>query len=74
MGEYGKTGKPGEVRGSCQRRGLRTESEIPVGIERVLLRAAEDEAFRERLLEDPAAALKGERLAGSETAMLLAMD
>jgi hypothetical protein len=74
MGEYGKTGKPGEVRGSCQRRGLRAKSEIPVNIERVLLRASEDEAFRERLLEDPAAALEGESLTGSERAMLLAMN
>jgi len=74
MGEYGKTGKPGAVRGSCQRRGLRAQSEISVNIERVLLRAAEDEAFCARLLEDPAGALEAESLTGSETAMLLAMD
>lgn len=74
MGDYGKTGKPGEVRGSCERHGLRTRREIPVGIERVLLRAAEDEAFRDRLLGDPAAALEAESLTGSERAMLVAMD
>jgi len=74
MGDYGKTGKPGGVRGSCQRRGLRAQSEIPVNIERVLLRAAEDGTFRERLLEDPAGALEGASLTGSEQAMLLAMD
>lgn len=74
MGKYGKTGRPGDVRGSCQRRGLRAASEIPVSIERVLLRAAEDGAFRERLLEDPASALEGASLTGSERAMLLAMN
>jgi hypothetical protein len=74
MGDYGKTGKPGTVRGSCQRHGLRAQSEIPVNIERVLLRAAEDGAFRGRLLEDPAGALEGESLTGSERAMLLAMN
>ena len=74
MGKYGKTGKPGDVRGSCERHGLRSRREIPVGIERVLLRAAEDGAFREALLEDPAAALEGSSLTGPERAMLLAMD
>jgi hypothetical protein len=58
-----------------KQRGLRAEAEVPVTLEHVLLRAAGDPAFRERLLEDPAAAVAGLGLnpSPSEGALLAAM-
>lgn len=75
MARYGKTGKPGAVRGSSTRRGVRTDIVIPVNIERVLLRAAGDPAFRQALIESPEGALEGQgfSLLGSERAMLASM-
>jgi hypothetical protein len=48
--------------GTWERRGLRTEAEVPVNLERVLLLAARDPRFRETLLRDREAALAGHSL------------
>jgi hypothetical protein len=50
--------------------------EIPINLEKVLLRASADPVFKEALLEDPGRALAGAgfSLTGSERAVLSAMD
>ena len=61
--------------GSRNRRGIRTKLEIPINLERILLRAAEDREFRDALLTDAARAPSenGFALRSSERAMLSAM-
>jgi len=63
-------------RGFSRRQMPRMGMEIPINLERILMDAARDEAFRERLLEDPAgtAVAGGFELTGTERAMLAAMD
>ncbi|MBW2261175.1 MAG: hypothetical protein JRG91_04310 [Deltaproteobacteria bacterium] len=63
-------------RGFSRRRLNRLGMEIPINLERILLGAARDEAFREDLFEDPsrAAADGGFDLTATEIAMLTAMD
>jgi len=46
---------------------------VPVGVERVLLAAADDEAFRDELRRDRAAAVEGKGLRDSERAILQAI-
>ena len=60
----------GERRWTRARRNI----EIPVNVERVLLRASEDPGFRTRLLEERGQALEGEDLSASERGMLGAMS
>jgi len=66
-----KTGR-GDLVGSFKRKGMYNEVQVPVNIERVLLRAAEESAFRDRLLEEGSGALEGEGLEATagERAML----
>lgn len=73
--ENERAGQRGEVVGSWKRRGLSADVEIPVGLERLLLLAAGEPAFRERLLADPAAAAAERQIAlsASEQATLAAM-
>jgi hypothetical protein len=65
-----------KVKGSHQRRSFKRKVEIPVNVERVLIKAATDEAFRAWLLEDRQAALaEGHfQLSDPERAMLANMD
>jgi hypothetical protein len=57
-------------------RGLPGPHDIPVGFERVLRRAAQDEAFRKGLFEQPQSAVErsGIELSRSETKMLGALS
>ena len=57
------------------RRGLRAEAEVPVNLEHVLLRAARDAEFKERLLADPMAAISWAEIVvtASERALLAAL-
>lgn len=63
-------------RGFSRRRMPRLGMEIPINLERILMDAARDDAFRQRLLEDPVAAVTagGFDLTCTERAMLAAMD
>ena len=64
------------VVGGRQKRGLKRSIAVPVGIEKILYLASEDDAFRRRLLDDRQAALAdaGIRLKESERMMLSFMD
>jgi hypothetical protein len=63
-------------RGFRKRGANRLGMEIPINLERILLEAARDGAFRERLLVDPTRAVAegGFGLSSTEKAMLAAMD
>ena len=69
----GRAGEAGEKVGTWRRRGLRSESLVPVNIERLLLQAVENRSFRELLLGDREKALLeyGGELTHSERAMLV---
>ncbi len=64
------------IKGSRSRNAPRVGREIPINLERIMMRAVADEAFRRVLLEDPvrAAADGGFDLKGTERALLAAMD
>jgi hypothetical protein len=69
------TGAEKKPVGSHERKGIKTEMEVPVNLERVLLEAAQDAAFYRALIADRARALaeKGYQLRASEQAMLSAL-
>ena len=69
----GRAGEAGEKVGTWRRHGLRSESLVPVNIERLLLQAVESRNFRELLLRDKEKALieYGGELTHSERAMLV---
>jgi hypothetical protein len=64
------------IKGSRNRVVRRVGREIPINLERIMMRAVGDERFRARLLEDPLGAVEEElfELKGSERALLAAMD
>jgi hypothetical protein len=66
------TSKPG-IKGERRWKRARRRIEIPVNVERVLLRASGDPEFRARLLGNRRASLEDERLTPSERGMLEAM-
>jgi hypothetical protein len=59
--------------GSVEKQRREREVEIPVNVERTLMRAASDPGFRQLLLSDRASALQELRLTASERAVLEAM-
>jgi hypothetical protein len=63
-------------RGYRVRRTPRQGREVPINLERIMMRAVSDQAFRELLFEDPvkAAAAGSYDLKGTERALLAAMD
>jgi len=65
-----------KIKGSRNRAVRRVGREIPINLERIMMRAVGDERFRALLVEDPVrAAQEGEfQLKGSERALLAAMD
>ena len=63
-----------QVKGARTRNVPRVGREIPINLERIMMRAVQDEAFRARLLEDPVEAAAGFELKGTERALLAAMD
>ena len=64
------------IKGARTRSTSRVDREIPINLERIMLRAVGDETFRALLVEDPvrAASDGGFELKGTEEAMLAAMD
>jgi hypothetical protein len=65
-----------QVKGARNRNVPRVDREIPINLERIMMRAVQDEGFRARLVEDPVKAAAGEHfeLKGTERALLAAMD
>ncbi|MBW2261174.1 MAG: hypothetical protein JRG91_04305 [Deltaproteobacteria bacterium] len=65
-----------QIKGSRKSNVPRVGREIPINLERIMMQAVRDEAFRERLIEDPVGASTDEdfELKGTERAMLSAMD
>ena len=68
----GRAGERGDLVGSFRRRHIMQDVAIPISLERILLEAAADEAFRQELLADREGALAalGIELRPSEQAML----
>ena len=76
MPERKKTGTPGAVKGAYRRHVPEMELRIPINLERAILLAAGDRAFREALLEDVDRALedRGVELTVSERTMLATLS
>ena len=70
-----RAGKPGELKGSWHRIGLKENVEVPIGVEKILLRAAMNDKFKQRLLDDRERAIdeSGLELTSTERAMLVVM-
>jgi hypothetical protein len=71
----GRAGQPGPLVGSWTRGGQSADTRIPINLERLLLRAARSERFKELLFSDREQALADLDVAllSSERAMLLAL-
>lgn len=78
MEEHGKKKRAGERQelvGSWKRGGLKARVEVPVTLEHVLIRAAQDRQFREALFDDPNSTIEsaGLKLSRSEAEMLASL-
>jgi len=73
--QNGRGGHRGPLVGSFTRRGNKTDAQVPVGLERLLLTAADDPDLRARLKSDVRAACAGLgfELSASERALLGAL-